>query len=193
MVRPRVSIFGLMGVVLICAVGVAALRAASALWAGGVLLLTLTVLGVTLLGAIFRRGARRAFWVGFALFGWGYLILACGPWFGQEVRPNLATSLVFDMVYARMHAVSTGEASVDYDGDGRADLVLAQGPLTMPGMTIAYTSIPWLPGARPFARIGHCLFALLAGGLGGMLGRFFFTPRDDEGGTEVEGSHGRAA
>jgi hypothetical protein len=36
--------------------------------AGG--LMILGVLGTATLGAIYRRGERRAFWVGFALFGW---------------------------------------------------------------------------------------------------------------------------
>ncbi|HEV3116942.1 MAG TPA: hypothetical protein VGY58_07825 [Gemmataceae bacterium] len=42
--------------------------------AGG--LLVLGVLGTATLGAIYRRGERRAFWVGFSVFGWP-LALVC--------------------------------------------------------------------------------------------------------------------
>jgi len=89
MSRPRFSIAGLMGMVLVVAVGVAALRSGSEDWAGIVSALTLGLLGVALLGVLFRQGPRRAFWSGFALFGWGYLALTMAPWFSGEVGPRL--------------------------------------------------------------------------------------------------------
>jgi hypothetical protein len=74
---PRFAIAGLMG--LVVAVGVAALRFASELWAGVLLMLTLGVLGAAVLAFHERSGASRAWWRGFALFGWGYVVLAMGP------------------------------------------------------------------------------------------------------------------
>ncbi len=73
--RFRFSIAGLMGIVLIAAVGLAGLRNASALWAGTLLMLTCATLALAVVGAIYCRGPRQAWWLGFAIFGWGYLAL----------------------------------------------------------------------------------------------------------------------
>src|SRR6184192_4085180 len=78
----RFSIGGLMGVVLVAAIGLAALRNASEPWAGVMLLLTHGVLGFAAIGVVCRRHVERAWWLGFSLFGWGYLALvAFWPWY----------------------------------------------------------------------------------------------------------------
>src|SRR4051812_40102573 len=101
------SISGLMTAVLICGVGIAAMRDASDLWAGVLLLLTLFLLGVSLLGVLHRRDAKRAFWQGFALFGWGYMILVRAPWFAEQVQPKLATTQLLSGVHARLASSSS--------------------------------------------------------------------------------------
>ena len=53
----RFSIAGLMGVVLVAAIGLAALRSQSQIWAGVLLLATLAAFCVALVGAFCRRGA----------------------------------------------------------------------------------------------------------------------------------------
>ena len=100
----RFSIAALMVVVLVSAVAVAALLNASDLWAGSVLLLTLGMLGFALLGIRQRREAKRAFWEGFAIFGWGYLVLALSPWFVDQVQPNLPTTWLVDNLYVKLQA-----------------------------------------------------------------------------------------
>ena len=62
--------------VLIVALGLAALRNSSATWAGMTFLLTCAVLCLAIVGVVCDGNARRAWWLGFALFGWGYLLLA---------------------------------------------------------------------------------------------------------------------
>lgn len=74
----RFSIAGLMGAVLIVAIGLAALRSASEIWAGVIFLSTCGVLALAIVGIFCRREAERAWWLGFALFGWGYMALASG-------------------------------------------------------------------------------------------------------------------
>src|SRR5689334_12956654 len=88
----RHTIAGLMLVVLVVAVAAAALRDASDAWAGGLLLLTLLILGTAVIGVAYRREGRRAFWFGYALFGWGYLVLSQAPWFAEQVQPRLPTT-----------------------------------------------------------------------------------------------------
>jgi hypothetical protein len=76
----RFSIRTLMVLVLVSAVGLAALRSAGDLWAGMLLLLALASVGVAVMGAFIMRGSERYWWVGFAFFSSGYLALAVGPW-----------------------------------------------------------------------------------------------------------------
>jgi hypothetical protein len=72
-----------MGAVALVAVGVAALRSPTALWASLVVLLALgAICGVTVC-AILRRGPARGAWLGFAVFGWAYFLLTLSPWGGE--------------------------------------------------------------------------------------------------------------
>src|SRR5690348_358666 len=79
MSRIRFTIASLLVVVLLVAVGFAALREASDPWDSGVFTLALAILLVSILLAVHRTESRRAFWLGFALFGWGYLALSLIP------------------------------------------------------------------------------------------------------------------
>jgi hypothetical protein len=75
----RFSIASLLLVVLFVAVGFAALRESNETWNSGVFTLTLAALLISILLAIHRTESRRAFWIGFALFGWIYLGLSLVP------------------------------------------------------------------------------------------------------------------
>jgi hypothetical protein len=75
----RYNIAGALGAIVFVAVGLAALREADKLWDGWLFSLTLGVLLFAVLLAAHRTGDRRAFWIGFALFGWGYLSFSLIP------------------------------------------------------------------------------------------------------------------
>jgi hypothetical protein len=152
---PRFTIAGLMGLVVVVAVGVAALRFASDLWAGVLLMLTLGTLGAAVLAFHERAGVKRAWWRGFALFGWGYLALAMGPWAAETIAPHLPTSMGLDALYARMHPA----AETHY-----IKRVVSLSPLRLSTSS---------PPPEPFRRVGHCLWALLAACVGGVVGRAF--------------------
>ena len=96
----RISIARLMAVVLVTSAALVSLMFASELVAGTVLLATLVILMLASLGVVYRRGSARAFWVGFAAFGWGYMVLASGSWWDRGVnRPELATTALLDQFY----------------------------------------------------------------------------------------------
>ena len=96
----RFSIAGFMGFVVAFCVGLVSLRYASEPAAGGILLLTLGGLCLAILGAVYRRGARRAFWLGFALFGWGYMTLASQTWWDRKIdRPELLTTRLLNRLH----------------------------------------------------------------------------------------------
>jgi hypothetical protein len=99
MTFARFSIAGLLWAVGLCAVGMACLMFASTPWAGAVLSVTLGILTLALLGLFYRRGERRAFWVGFVLCGWSYMTLSCGPGFIGYLRPQLVTSKLLVWAY----------------------------------------------------------------------------------------------
>jgi hypothetical protein len=97
--RFRISIAGLMAVVLFISVGFVALRYASDEWAGIVTMLALGILTLAIVGAIYRRGARRAAWVGFALFGWVYLLSASDSSWSFSSFENMITSAILEKLH----------------------------------------------------------------------------------------------
>lgn len=80
MVKGRFSIAGLMGVVVIAALGFAALRNASEVWAGVMMMVASGVLLLAVVGVFSRTGKDRAWWLGFSLFGWAYLLWAASDY-----------------------------------------------------------------------------------------------------------------
>jgi hypothetical protein len=73
---PRVSIASLMFVVVLVAVGIAALRNPSYWGTSAIYSVTLALLIFSTAGVIFRKGESRLHWAGMAFFGWSYLIVA---------------------------------------------------------------------------------------------------------------------
>src|SRR5262245_32269590 len=55
--------------------GITALLNASSTWAHDLLFATIVLLTLAIPLACYRPGEKRAFWAGFALFGWVYLLL----------------------------------------------------------------------------------------------------------------------
>jgi hypothetical protein len=97
MTRLRISLAGLFGAILFCAVIFAALRSASMDWFKSIYTLTFIVL---LYGTIAAR-YRGAFWYGFAIVGSAYFVFGFRPWIGKypyETNRHLLTSSVIDAV-----------------------------------------------------------------------------------------------
>ena len=110
MKRLRFSLLGLLGVIALIAVACAALRSASEIWGSAAFTLTVAALFVALVGVIFRQRASRAFWGGFALLGWGYLLLVFGPWFKDNVSQQLLTTKLLDYLQPKLQRSTTTPA-----------------------------------------------------------------------------------
>jgi hypothetical protein len=95
----RLSLSESLAAVALIACGLMCLKFASSPAAGVLPFTVVGLLTLALLAIVYRRGERRAFWVGFALFGWAYTALSSGPWFGANVRPDLLTSKLIAMSY----------------------------------------------------------------------------------------------
>ncbi len=74
--------------------------------------MTMALLLAAVVLARYRRGTSRAFWFGFAVFGWGMFLLGTNPWetnlfstrgeFGPAVNRNLFTTRVIQFVVVRI-------------------------------------------------------------------------------------------
>lgn len=253
--RLRISVAGLMGVVGCVAVAVVSLMFASDLLASVTVMLTLGLLTVAILAVVYRREARRAFWLGFVILGWGYMALA---W--ASGREGLVTSGILDALHSMAparrptaaFASAFGPAGLDPDIQNRLihkkleepvsmsfanetpleDVLkyiksATQGPidsgipiyidpagLQAAGKTVTspvQLDIEGIPlrttlrhmleqigltyfvrdglltitsknfavdSIEAFRRIGHCYWAILAGVLGGLAGRYLHATRD---------------
>jgi hypothetical protein len=199
MARYRFHIGSILTVVLFVAIGVAALREASDLWESGVFSLTVATLLFSILLAMHRTQEKRAFWLGFALFGCVYLALTSIPSFGSRLLTTRALTFL-DSKIGRQQVVSyvvgLNTPTINY-GSSPASSNYFPNTWSSPmstGTTV-YGAVPgsWntfvttnavvspatggiLPGmwrgtSENFVRIGHSVLALLAAGLGGFVSR----------------------
>jgi hypothetical protein len=93
MPRYRISLAGSLGIVAVVAMGLAGMRSASSLWTTAAATMTLVLLLAAVLAARLLDGIDRAFWAGFALFGWSYLILVNWDWVGAQFGHDLTAGL----------------------------------------------------------------------------------------------------
>jgi hypothetical protein len=192
------SIRTLMAVVIIVATGLAALKNANGVWVEGLMLMPLAALAATVLGALLQRGRERVWCLGFALAGGSYLALALVPWLRDTIRPQLGTTHFLDYVYAELigplrnqqvtagvQAIVTSGLAVLDSGGGSAN---ARAPSLRPRYFVR-----GIANYDHFQRVGHSLFALLAGLLGAKVGAWFYGKREQAVRGEVPSSSGRSA
>jgi hypothetical protein len=172
----------------ICATGFAAIHIASPAWSGGLYSLSILAMLTSLLGVYYRRGRKRVFWVGFALFGWAHLFLAGVPWFNSwgGPGPQLFGAKLFAELFPRVHPESVntpmnmggmgmgGMGGVGGMGGGFRQMALG-GPPAAPGRRFVQRA--------DFLWIGQSLEALLWGVLGGWTATYLASNRgSNEGG-----------
>jgi hypothetical protein len=140
---------------------------------------TFAVLGASVLAFHECTGAKRAWWRGFTLFGWGDLVLAMGPWASEAVAPQLPTTAGLASLYTRMHPDSEAQAQRNV-ANARLRWVFlrsnsaggATGTAGLPpGFGSSLVVAPSNPPPESFPRVGHCLWAPLAACVGGVVGR----------------------
>lgn len=160
MVRPRFSIARMVVFVAVIGLGLAAIRSPTGGWLLVAELLTVNLLLASILGALFRKGSARPFWIGFLVFGWSFAVLllvlssylveasAQGP---QEVLTiTAALSELADFVHPfdenKQYASGEARNSAVYETRARAHMCF---------------------------RICRMALILCMGVLGGVFGRFF--------------------
>lgn len=163
MYRPRFTLRALLGLVLFVAVGCASLLRATPVVAsiacGATLLLLLAAIPL----CVYRTGERRAFWLGFALFGLGYYVIACGPWQPPgsnlqvaRLRDRLPTTKLLDWVYGKLPT-----RLVPPPGGGGAGFFQIGGGM---GGGMGPPIAPWpapIVDSDDFALVGHALWSMV--------------------------------
>ena len=92
--RFRFSLLGLMARVAYAALACAALRYSTETWASSIFTLAILSQMIAVLCVVLLRGQSRAAWIGFLVFGGGYLFLSSGPWPQADLITNRGLDLV---------------------------------------------------------------------------------------------------
>jgi hypothetical protein len=174
--RLRFTISGLIVVIVIVAVALAAIRSGSSAWAGAMLSITFFAMICSLLGIAFGRGMRRVYWSGFALLGWSYLLFMYAPWLAMNIGQFLLAPNLFEYLDEVLHGnapqmggSTTGLRTVPAEILG----ALATGG-GFGGN--AYNAVD----ASDLQRIGMAMEALLWAFLGGWVACYFASGREEE-------------
>ena len=104
--RFRFHLGTLVILVLLLAVGLAALRESNEIWDSSIFSIMLGILLISILLAFHRTEKRRAFWLGFALFGWIYLGLSMVPPIESRLITTKALAFVDSKVARPIPAAS---------------------------------------------------------------------------------------
>lgn len=144
----------------VVALGMAGLVNATPLWTQIVVTsVVLTLIGATVV-AVHSRQARP-FVSGFALAGWAYFLLTTTA-IGGTARNNLVTTTALTKLYPVLHEAEATNPQAAYTVAYR-DFLLAS-----VNQQFIATPNPG-PESSRFHSVGHSLWAMLVGSLGGML------------------------
>jgi hypothetical protein len=182
--RVRVSIAAVMVVVALAALALVGFREGTLVWAAAVQSVVALVLLALSLTALLARGRRRAFAIGFALFGWAYLAWSVGyPLAAERIPPPVLQPLLTDLC-TRLHPVAPGSELVgtwtatNAPGStaqlvSRVQFVDAGQPFTREVVLFQSadgSQATWPGRPEHFIQIGHALGTLLFGLIGGLWG-----------------------
>jgi hypothetical protein len=185
----RFSMVGLLLAVPLVGVGCAALVYATSLWAQLVVTATFAALLAAGVGAFYLPDKSRAFAGGFAICGWGYLLLSQQPWL-ENMKSDLLTTAALNRLEPMLRdskQVAADSPNARYFLGSR--VVAPAGHDMVPGMTYARyveltsrdrgrnISASGLVAQLNFHEIGHALWAILLGCIGGGLATVFDAKR----------------
>ena len=190
----RYSLGSLFLALLYLSVGCAALVNATGIWPQVAITLTVAILVLCSLGAIFWTERRRVFAIGFSATGWLYFLLVFSS--VTSVRPYLLTETAMNRLFTTMHGVQYVQNSVVYQAIAANGMQTAvyTAPLLNPripgppvasyapapvnsvpgvqpntlGLTYAAVAVQPVVNLRSFANIGHSMWAVIVAFAGGV-------------------------
>ncbi len=185
MKRPRITIAHIILVVLVVAVGLAAIRSGSAAWAGAMFSITFFAMICSFLGVALGRGMRRIYWSGFAILGWSYLLLIYVPWLDGKVGRFFLAPNLFAYLEEVLHSDSQGGAGMQ-----SLPLGILGATATAGGFDGGVIGRSGVQNLSDFVRIGLMMEALLWAFLGGWAACYFASGRDGGSNPHVAGPAG---
>jgi hypothetical protein len=185
MPKLRFNIADLLAIIFVLGVGFAALKEPSDLWESRLFTLIVGVLVISTHLVIHRAESGRAFWLGFALFGWTYLVFSVVPSIESRLLTTKALTYVDSKVPGRSTTIkiyttinsgfgSNRVQSAVFGQTGNQPATPSQGLGWVRDLTSSRFRGGWNGTTENFVRIGHSLLALLAGWIGGLLSRRFW-------------------
>lgn len=169
----RITIAHLVVVVVVAAIGFAALRSASAPWTGAMVSITFFVMTCSLLGVVLERDMHRIYWSGFATLGWTYLFLTHSPWLYQQVGRHLLAPNLPDALLEVLQPAPPGGGGLQSVPVGMSGASIAGGGFGGGGAG----GIPFWTHVNVL-RICKSIEALLWAVLGGSVACYFASGRD---------------
>jgi hypothetical protein len=191
---------------LAASIGCAALANANQLWQQAAVTVTVSVLLLAPLAAIYLTKSARPFALGFSIAGWIYFLLAFSS--VLNVRGYLLTDTGSEMLLAAMHDEQLAQrAVVTFNGPiGARSVQLISVPPPLPATKSAPTlpTPAWQPAPSPmysvvpaaypaplpapaltidaqaFRNVAHSLWTLIAGCIGGVLAQLLARRRSAE-------------
>jgi hypothetical protein len=117
------SLRNLVGAVIACAI-VCAIAVRPPIRLGSVsITIAVGVLFAAVLEAVFRRGEARHFWIGFAIVGWGYLVLVFIDPFKTQIGNQLLTTKLLDWIHDGA-GIRTGNDLADFRQFGQSMITI---------------------------------------------------------------------
>ncbi len=165
----RFSLRWLLGFVTFVAVAIVCLRYASFLISGCLAAAWLVFLMVAILGALYRRERRRAFWVGCCVFGWS---------FAAYGMLSSAKNAVFDQVIQSLYNTISWTAKVD--SVTASTHTQEGGEAFFPGPSLPCTIT--FPRKLPFEHAADTLIGFIIAMVGGIVAQWFYMTRDRDDG-----------
>jgi hypothetical protein len=176
--RLRFSIASMLILVLFVAVAIAALREATDMWDSGVFSLTLALLLVSALMAVHRADRRRAYWMGFALFGSAYLGASLVPPIESRLLTTKALAYLAEKVPGRegnAYFPQTYAANAfTLSSDSQPQTSTKLGVIRLWDATTGRMLSTLGGTSENFTRIGHSLLALVLAFVAGHISRSLF-------------------
>jgi hypothetical protein len=187
------------------ALGLVALRGASPTWVAAMMGLALLALAASVLLIIFRSGRTRAFWIGFATFGWLYAVLLAAGWWpvdpASDVNsPYRAHNFLTQQLSSATYHWLYGKAFEEYFASSPSAGMGGPGGYSGPYAGSAgnmYASSGNMPGGMPagsgmvgpaltprqppgpnhsdFVRVAHALWTLVFAVVGGCLANWLYS------------------
>ncbi|MDP6558101.1 MAG: hypothetical protein QGG71_25775 [Pirellulaceae bacterium] len=177
----RYSLGSLFLALLYLSVGCAALVNATGIWPQVAITLTIAILVLFSLGAIFWTERRRVFAIGFMATGWMYFLLVFSD--ATSVRPYLLTETAMNRLFVTVHGAEYVSNRAVYQAVGVSGIQTAvytapvPPPLPPPFVNVGksptptyYPTVAVRPTVDPrsFANIGHSMWALIVAFAGGV-------------------------